>query len=179
MRSVSGEATTRTDTRPATPASPVLLGPVLLAFDGSKDAAAAIEAAGNLLGARDAVVVTAWEPAATWVAYDPVTVLASPVERLISHAAGLDDSLRDTAESTMQRGVELAAAAGFNPEGRVVRGKPAHVISDVAEEIGANPIVVGARGAGRIESALLGNVSGALVMHTKCPVLVVPRHPEP
>jgi nucleotide-binding universal stress UspA family protein len=156
----------------------VQFGPVLLAFDGSRDAEMAIATAGRLLGPRDALVVTAWEPAASWVPYDPVTVLAAPVERLISRLAGIDDELTDLAQRTMQRGVELAIEAGFHAEARLVRGKPARVISEVADEIAADPIVVGARGAGRIESALLGNVSESLVVHAKRPVLVVPHHSE-
>lgn len=151
------------------------VGPVLLAFDGSGDAEAAIATAGRLLAPRDAIVVTAWEPAATWVRYDPITVVAAPVERLISRAARIDASLRDQAHQTMQRGVKLAIEAGFRAEGRLVRGKPSAVISAVAEEVAADPIVVGARSAGRIESALLGNVSEALVLHAPRPVLVVPR----
>ena len=153
-------------------------GPVLLAFDGSKDAAAAIAAAGRLLAPRDAVVVTAWEPAATWVPYDPLTIVAAPVERLIAHAAGLDEALEELAQKTLQKGIELARQAGFRAEGRLERGRPSHVICAAAEELGADPIVVGARGAGRIESALLGNVAGTVVVHAKRPVLVFPRQPE-
>jgi len=129
-----------------------------------------------MLAPCEAVVITAWEPAASWVPYDPVTVLAAPVERLISHVAGIDDSLRDIAQLTLDRGVQLAIDAGFNAEGRLVRGRPAHMITVVAEELGADPIVVGARGAGRVEAALLGSVSGSVVAHAKRPVLVVPRH---
>ena len=162
----------------ATPTRPAPLGPVLLAFDGSRDAEAAIAAAARMLGPRAAVVVTAWEPAATWAPYDPVTVIAAPVERLVSRAAGVDDSFRELAQETMERGVRLASEAGFQAEGRLLRGRPAHTICEVAEEIGADPIVVGARGAGRIESALLGNVSAAVVAHAERAVLVVPHHRE-
>jgi nucleotide-binding universal stress UspA family protein len=166
--------------QPATPPLPLPAGPVLLAFDGSRDAAAAIASAGRLLAPRDAVVITAWEPAATWVPYDPVTVITAPVERIISHLAGVDESLEELAQRTVEHGVELALEAGFrHPEARVLRGKPFRVIGAVAEEVGADPIVVGARGAGRIESALLGSVSGALVLHAKRPVLVVPHHSVP
>lgn len=154
-------------------------GPVLLAYDGSSDAEAAIVEAGRLLAPCEAVVVTAWEPAATWAPYDPVTVITAPVERLISRAARVDESLREIAQERMERGVRIAADAGFHAEGRLVRGRPAHVVCAVADEIGADPIVVGARGAGRLESALLGSVSASLVVQAKRPVLVVPRHPGP
>jgi nucleotide-binding universal stress UspA family protein len=55
-------------------------------------------------------------------------------------------------------------------------GKPWRVISEVADEIDAEPIVLGGRGLGRIESKLLGSVSIAVVFHAKRPVLVVPHH---
>lgn len=154
-------------------------GPVLLAFDGSKDSVAAIDQAGRLLAPRDAIVVTAWEPAATWVPYDPATVVAAPFERLIARVAGIDEELGKIAQVTVERGVELASEAGFRAEARVVRGRPARVICAVAEEVGADLIVVGARGAGRIESALLGSVSGSVVLHAGCPTLVVPRPSGP
>lgn len=154
------------------------LGPVLLAFDGSRDAETAIATAGRLLAPRDAIVITAWEPAATWVPYDPATVIAAPVERLISRGVGIDGDLRDMARETMEHGIELATTAGFHADGRLVRGRPSRMISAVAEEVGADPIVVGARGAGRIESALLGNSSGWLAAHATRPVLVVPCRSE-
>ncbi|MDE3131807.1 MAG: universal stress protein [Acidobacteriota bacterium] len=163
--------------QPTAPRGQAPSGPVLLAYDGSRDAAAAIATAGRLLGPRQAVVITAWAPAASWVPYDPVTVLAAPVERLLAHAAGIDDSLRDIAQDTLARGVKIARAAGFDAKGRLERGRPSQVICDAAEDLGADPIVVGARGAGRIESALLGSVSASVVVHAKRPVLVVPRHP--
>lgn len=154
-------------------------GPVLLAFDGSKDAAAAIATAGRLLAPHEAVVITAWEPAATWVHYDPITIVASPVERLIAHAAGVDEALEEMAQQTLQQGIALATEAGFHAEGRLERGRPAHAICAAAELLGADPIVVGARGAGRVESALLGNVASTVVARARRPVLVVPHQPQP
>jgi Universal stress protein family len=48
-------------------------------------------------------------------------------------------------------------------------------ICQVGGALGAEPIVLGARGLGRVESALLGSVSTAVVFHAKRPVLVVPH----
>jgi nucleotide-binding universal stress UspA family protein len=132
-----------------------------------------------MLAPRDAVVVTAWEPAATWMAYDPATVIGAPIERLIARVAGIDEDLHAIAQTTLERGVEIANEVGFRAHGRLVRGRPSHVICEIAEEIGADPIVVGARGAGRIESMLLGSVSSSLVMHAHSPVLVVPHQADP
>ena len=48
-------------------------------------------------------------------------------------------------------------------------GKPWRTICQVADRFDAEPIVVGARGLGRVESALLGSVSSAVVSPRKTP----------
>jgi nucleotide-binding universal stress UspA family protein len=75
----------------------------------------------------------------------------------------------------VERGRELASKAGFQAEGRLEEGKPWRVICRVAEDLVADAIVLGARGLGRIEAALLGGVSSAVVLHAKRPVLLVPH----
>jgi nucleotide-binding universal stress UspA family protein len=152
--------------------------PVLLCFDGSENARAAIARAGALLAHRPAVVLTVWEPVASWAPYDPATILDAPMSRLASHALGLDDDMRDLARERMERGTKLATDAGFRAEGRIQKGKPWRVICQVADELDAETIVVGARGLGRVQSALLGSVSAAVVHHAKRPVLVVPHHED-
>jgi nucleotide-binding universal stress UspA family protein len=149
---------------------------VLLCVDGSEDADAAIVSAAHVLSGRQAVVLTVWEPVASWAPYDPVTILSAPLSRLASNALGLDEAMRDLARERMERGTELAVKVGFEARGRLDEGKPWRVICHVADTLDADPIVVGARGLGRMESALLGSVSSAVVAHAKRPVLVVPHH---
>ena len=149
--------------------------PTLLCFDGSDDAAHAIGVAGRVLGPRSAVVVTVWEPVAIWEPYDPGAVVSGAVSRLGAEALGLDEIARDLAHSTMERGVELARAAGFDANGHVASGKTWRAICDTAGDNGAVPIVLGARGLSRVESMLLGSVSAAVVAHAGRAVLVVPR----
>jgi nucleotide-binding universal stress UspA family protein len=150
--------------------------PVLLCFDGSEDAIAAIAKAGEMLAPRSAVVLTVWEPVRSWEPYDPATIVGAPLSRLASSALGLDEAVRDLAHERMERGIELARQAGFQAEGRSEEGKPWRMICQIAGALGAEPIVVGARGLGRVESALLGSVSSAVLFHAKRPVLVVPHH---
>jgi nucleotide-binding universal stress UspA family protein len=151
--------------------------PVLLCFDGSDDAAAAITKAGEILAPRAAVVLTVWEPVASWARSDPATILSAPLSRLASHSLGLDEAVRDVAREQADRGTELAQKAGFQAaEGRLAEGKPWRTICRVADELEAEPVVLGARGLGRVESALLGSVSFAVVLHARRPVLVVPHH---
>jgi len=152
--------------------------PVLLCFDGSDDAAHAIAHAGRLLGSRQAVVLSVWEPVAVWQPYDPATAITAPISRLASSALGLDESSRDLAQERATAGVEIARGAGFDAQSRVAGGKPWRVICDVADEIEAEAIVLGARGLSRMQSALLGSVSAATVHHTRHAVLVVPHRAD-
>ena len=58
--------------------------------------------------------------------------------------------------------------------GSVADGKIWRAICDEADNLDAEPIVVGARGLSRVQSALLGSVSSAVVVHAHRPVLVIP-----
>ena len=53
-------------------------------------------------------------------------------------------------------------------------GQPAECLADLADEEGAELIVVGSRGRGAFKSAFLGSVSNALLGVARCPVLIVP-----
>lgn len=150
-------------------------GPVLLCFDGSSDAEAAIRQAAELFADRPAVVLTIWEPMRTWVAYDPATILSAPLDSLASHALGTDEILEKLAQEQLERGVELARGAGFEAEGQLAVGTPWQVICDVAQKLDVRAIVVGARGLSRVKSVLLGSVSFAVLTHARRPVLVIPH----
>ena len=149
---------------------------MLLCFDGSDDAATAIAQAAELLASRRAVVLTVWEPVATWEPYDPATILSAPMSKLLSKELGIDDIAAEVAEEKVKQGVALASSAGFAAQGRVTHGKTWRAICDVAGEIDAATIVLGARGLSRMGSLLLGSVSSAVLAHAERPVLVVPHH---
>jgi nucleotide-binding universal stress UspA family protein len=149
--------------------------PVLLCFDGSPGAANAIAAAGELLGHRPAVVITAREPIKVWARSDPATILDAPIGTALSKAFELDEIADEVAQGEMDRGVQLARAAGFQAQGRVVHGKPWRAICDIADELDAAAIVLGARGLSRMQSVLLGSVSATVSARALRPVLIV--HP--
>ena len=149
---------------------------MLLCFDGSDDAATAIAQAAELLAQRRAVVLTVWEPVAMWEPYDPATIFSDPVSKLLSRTLGIDEIAAELAEEKVKQGVVLASSAGFAAQGRVTHGKTWRAICDVAGEIDAATIVLGARGLSQVGSLLLGSVSSAVLVHAKRPVLVVPHH---
>ena len=53
-------------------------------------------------------------------------------------------------------------------------GQPAFVICDVADEIGADLIVMGCRGIGLIEETMTESVTNRVINLSPCPVLIVP-----
>lgn len=52
-------------------------------------------------------------------------------------------------------------------------GRPAQQIVELAEELGIGLIAMGSRGLGGMRRALMGSVSGSVVLHAHCPELVV------
>ncbi len=63
---------------------------------------------------------------------------------------------------------------GVQPTVALVDGAPAHALLMVADEVDADLIVVGSRGAGEAELFALGNTSTKLAHQSARPVLIVP-----
>ena len=61
---------------------------------------------------------------------------------------------------------------GFSPTARLGMGAPAQQIAGVAEEIGANLVVVGHRPTGPLARWWFGSVSNYLTDHLRCSVLI-------
>jgi len=121
------------------------------------------------------MVVTVREPIELWSPYDPATILDAGIATLASKPLGLDEIADEIAQKQLDAGVKLARAAGLEAQGRVARGKSWRAICDLADELNAAAIVLGARGLSRVQSVLLGSVSAAVSVHAGRPVLIVHR----
>jgi nucleotide-binding universal stress UspA family protein len=55
---------------------------------------------------------------------------------------------------------------------RVLTGDPGRALCALADELGATTMVIGSRGHGGLQRAVLGSVSDHVVRHAPCPVLV-------
>jgi len=143
----------------------------LLAIDGSSESVLALETAANLTwpaGTR-LEILTVLPTEAEWyggpwsvgVAYIPDT--------------DLRDRLRADRDALLERAAARLQRPGLEVRTRSVEGRAASVIVDVAEEIGADLVILGARGHGTIERAFLGSVSAEVVDQTHCSVLVARR----
>ncbi|ONI04300.1 hypothetical protein PRUPE_6G314600 [Prunus persica] len=60
-------------------------------------------------------------------------------------------------------------------ETRVENGDPRDVICQMAEQLGADVLVMGSHGYGLIKRAFLGSVSNHCAQNVKCPVLIVKK----
>ena len=69
---------------------------------------------------------------------------------------------------------ELFATQGIAAEVIERQGQPAFVICDVADEIGADLIVMGCRGVGLIEEVQAESVTTRVINLSPCPILIIP-----
>ena len=144
--------------------------PVLIAYDGSDFAKAAVAEAGEQLdNGRSALVLTVYEPLEKIPFFGAAGV---PIES--ETMEGLLASAREGAEKIAEEGCELARDAGFEAEPLVVDGAPAwNQIVEIAEERNADLIVIGSRGLSGLKHVVLGSVAAAVAQHSKRSVLIV------
>jgi nucleotide-binding universal stress UspA family protein len=149
--------------------------PVLVCFDGSEDAAAAIRYAGELFPGRDALVLSVATLAKDEVPLDPISDLAGRFSGLY---ADWDEAVAELAERQARRGCELATEAGLLARPLAASGKPAATILRTASEHDAFAIVLGSGAHTRLGSAF-GSVVARVVHGADRPVLVVPAAKQP
>jgi len=144
---------------------------IVVGFDRSKPACAALRAALREAGLRGASVrvVHAWQVtpyAAAWAAPVPPEL----VEQLAAHRSETLDGLQREVHALQ----ESEDALDVDVEIETVEGPAAHVLVDAAHD--ADLLVVGSRGRGGVSGLLLGSVSQACAHLTPCPILIVPPH---
>jgi nucleotide-binding universal stress UspA family protein len=150
-------------------------GPLLLCYDGSEDAKHAIEHAGRVLGGRDALVVTVWQPTPALGS----SASAGATDGMSDFVEG-DRAAADLGERVARDGVRIAQQAGLHAKPVAVEatGPVWKTIVEIADRHDAATIVMGSRGLTGLRPLLLGSVSSAIVHHADRPTLVI-RQPTP
>jgi nucleotide-binding universal stress UspA family protein len=155
--------------------------PILIAYDGSPAARAAVHAAGTLFAPDQAIVLTVWEPglAETMLVPDPTGMGSTMLPFDPAVAQEMEHASEEHATVLAEEGAALAREAGLDAQALAVedRTNPPEAIVAAAEERDARAIVVGSRGLGALKSKLLGSTSKAVLHHSVRPVVVV-RHPD-
>ena len=150
-------------------------GPILLcAGTDTAGAARLAEAAASLLTDRPVLVL------ATWEAPPMVGGLDAVMDALYDAHADLRTAARRTAAEAAGAACELLDARGLDVTRRVVADErtPWHAILDVAEEIDAAVIVVGAGDGTTQHQGGLGRETRALAHRSRRPLLVLPDMPH-
>lgn len=135
---------------------------IVVGYDGSPSACAAVDAAIDRAGTTGTLIVVH--------AYDvPAEYIGAPYfQDMLDTKLQRANEVMDGIESACAR----LATVAWEPD--VVAGPPGEVICCAARVRNADEIVIGTHGHGRIR-AILGSVSLDVLHHATCPVLVIPE----
>jgi nucleotide-binding universal stress UspA family protein len=147
---------------------------ILLCYDGSEDAATAIEQAAAIFSDRYAVSVCFWQPFAQVAKRFAISLL-----EVVQEASSVNEREEAFAKQVADEGAAIATRAGLSCVGLAVEvSKPIdEAIIAYADEIDAPVIVLGARGRSAVGSMLLGDVAHDVVQRSTRAVLLVPSGP--
>jgi nucleotide-binding universal stress UspA family protein len=102
------------------------------------------------------------------VSYMPVAANAYPMLPTIGDYRLLEETPRAILAGAADRITATEPLAGAH----LRCGQPADEIAATAREIGADLVLIGSRGLGPVRRLVLGSVSGTVVQHAPCPILV-------
>lgn len=147
--------------------------PILICYDGSEDSKQAVTRAGDLFPGQSAIVLHVWEPLKDVASVPPVPGLQGMLEAGLEEMDRIGDGV---SQRTAEDGAQQAKEAGLEAKPLSVSapGRAWGTILKVARDRDVQAIVVGQRGIGGAERALLGSISTAVVHHADRPVVVVP-----
>ncbi len=144
---------------------------IVIAFDGSSNAARAVELVARLKPARDGQV--------TLVQAVQLVPNASRAPKLAGIRASIADELTrvnaervKAAETALKEAAHALTRAGWRTRTVVKNGEPLRELLRTATSSGADLIVVGARGTSGVRHLLLGSVAEGVLNRSPVPVLL-------
>ncbi|KAK6159821.1 hypothetical protein DH2020_003202 [Rehmannia glutinosa] len=148
---------------------------ILVAVDEGDESAYALSwCLNNLISDHNSkdilILLFAKTPLPIYSAMDSTGYLFSP-----SIIETMERCANEVAQKVMDKTTTLCKELNnqIKVETMVEHGDPRDVISEVAERLKVDLLVVGSHGYGAIKRALLGSVSNHCAQNVKCPVLIV------
>lgn len=140
---------------------------MVVGTDGSDTASEAVRQAAELAGRIGAKVhlVSAYEPVPEARLRDEREGAPGDMEWMINP--------REDVSSTLEGAAQVIRDGGIEVEVHAREGDPADAILDVAEEQGADLIVVGNKGMTGAKRFLLGSVPNKVSHHAPCNVMII------
>ncbi len=135
---------------------------ILVAVDGSQHGQHAARVAGDLARAVQATqlyIIVAYEPVPGYVK-----------EPNLSEAIA---TRKAEAQQILQQALDIIGTPPTKIDPQMIEGSIAEAILETAHARHCDLIVMGSRGYGRLEGALLGSNSQKVASHAPCPVLIV------
>jgi nucleotide-binding universal stress UspA family protein len=140
---------------------------IVVGTDGSETARKAVAAAVELarLSGAKIELVSAYEPVSAQRLREEARQVPADLEWTVNPREDVDAALAQASTSAGDAGVVARTYAR--------EGDPADAILDVAEELGADLVVVGNKGMTGAERFLLGSVPNKVSHHAPCSVLII------
>ena len=140
---------------------------IVVGTDGSESAQEAVRQAVELAARLGATlrIVSAYEPVPAGRLREEAQQVPPDLQWMINPREDVDATLAEAAQAARGAGVAVRSYAR--------EGDPADAILDVAEERGADLIVVGNKGMTGAKRFLLGSVPNKVSHHAPCSVLIV------
>ena len=144
-----------------------MFGSLVVGTDGSETASEAVSQATELaqrLGAK-VHLVSAYEPVPEGRLREERQTIPEDLQWMVNPREDVDVTLEEAAKGLRDTGVDVQTHAR--------EGDPADAILDVAEEQGADLIVVGNKGMTGAKRFLLGSVPNKVSHHAPCSVMII------
>ena len=140
---------------------------IVVGTDGSETAKQAVGQAAHLAKSIGAAIhlVSAYEPVSGQRLREESREAPGDLQWKVNEREDVDATLEDAAGAIRDQGVEVEVYAR--------QGDPADAILDVAEERGADLIIVGNKGMTGAKRFLLGSVPNKVSHHAPCSVLII------
>jgi nucleotide-binding universal stress UspA family protein len=144
-----------------------MFGSIVVGTDGSSTAGEAVRQAAGLAKALDSKIhlVSAFEPVPEGRLTEERRQVPDDMQWMINPREDVDKTLEAAAKGLRDDGLDVLTYAR--------EGDPADAILDVAEEQGANLIVVGNKGMTGAKRFLLGSVPNKVSHHAPCSVMII------